>query len=68
MTNKPNAVPAAKLAYSVAGFAEAISLSKSRVWELIDEGAIKPKRCGRRVLIPNDEAQRFISNLESVAA
>ncbi len=55
-----------KLAYSVLGFAEAVSLSKSRVWELISEGTIRTKRCGRRVLIPADEARRFIDNLAAV--
>ncbi len=58
-----NAQPIEKLAYSVPGFAEAVSLSKSRVWELIGDGTLKTKRCGRRVLIPADEAKRFLDNL-----
>lgn len=57
---------AEKLAYSVPGFADAVSLSKSRVWELISEGTIHTKRCGRRVLIPADEARRFLDNLAAV--
>lgn len=54
-----------KLAYSVGAFAEAVSLSKSRVWALIKEGEISPKRCGHRVLIPADEAKRFIDSLRA---
>lgn len=57
-----------KLAYSMREFCLAVSLSRSRVYELIEEGAISPAKCGRKVLIPVDEAKRFVDSLERAAA
>lgn len=57
-----------KLAYSMREFCAAVSLSRSRVYELIEEGLLSPAKCGRKVLIPVDEAQRFVASLERTGA
>ena len=49
-----------KLAYSVAEAAEALSLSKNVVRELVSEGRIRVVRVGRRVLVPRWALDEFL--------
>ena len=52
---------AEKLAYSIDEAAEALSLSRSAVKELVYQGRIKVVRVGRRVLIPKWALDEFLS-------
>lgn len=56
-----------RLAYSIAEAAEALSLSRSAVKELIYTGKIKVIRVGRRVLIPKWALDEFLSDTDSPA-
>ena len=54
-----------KLAYSIDEAAEALSLSRSAVMELIYTGKIKHVAVGRRKLIPRWALNEFLSATES---
>ena len=41
-----------KLAYSIVEAAHAISVGRSKIYELINSGAIETRRIGKRVVIP----------------
>jgi excisionase family DNA binding protein len=51
------------LSYTISSFCAATGLGRSRVYELLAIGDLKAIRCGRRTLIPCDEARRFIDAL-----
>jgi len=53
-----------RLAYSVADAAQAIGISRSRLYEHISEGTIRPIKDGRRTLITLGELERFLQTLE----
>ena len=52
---------AEKLAYSLDEAAEALSLSRSAVKELVYRGTLKSKRVGRRRIIPRQALDDFLS-------
>jgi excisionase family DNA binding protein len=49
-----------KLAYSVDEAASTLTLSRARLYELMNEGQIKFKQCGRRRLIPASAIRTFL--------
>ena len=51
-----------KLAYSVAEGAAAVGLGRTKFIELINEGAIRTVRVGRRVLVPRSALEDFIQS------
>lgn len=50
-----------KLAYSVPEAAEAVSLSKGYLWDLVLKGEIRSVKIGKRRLIPADALQEFLA-------
>lgn len=57
-----------KLAYTVAEFCDAVGIRATKFYELVKTGEIKPRKLGKKTLVTYDEAQRFIKNLDSMAA
>ncbi|WP_415927066.1 helix-turn-helix domain-containing protein [Mesorhizobium argentiipisi] len=51
-----------KLAYSVPGAAEALSLSVDYVWKLVAMGELPSVKIGRRRLIEADKLRAFLKN------
>jgi excisionase family DNA binding protein len=42
---------------------QALGIGRTTLYELIADGKIKTVKIGRRVLIPDDELQRFVATL-----
>ena len=57
-----------KLAYSITEAAEAMSLSRSAVKELIYQSKLKSLRVGRRRIIPRWALEQFLGGKDSPAA
>ena len=55
----------APLALSVKEAAQACGLSRATFYRLIQSGAIVPRKCGHRTLIPVAELERFLRSLPS---
>jgi excisionase family DNA binding protein len=51
-----------KLAYSVPGAAEALSLSADYVWKLVAMGELRSVKIGKRRLITAEELRAFLTN------
>lgn len=60
--------PNGKLAYTVAEFCDAVGIRATKFYELVKTGEIKPRKLGKKTLVTFEEAQRFIENLDSMAA
>ena len=56
-----------KLAFSIDETAQALSISRNAVKDLIYTGKIKVIRVGRRVLIPRWSLDEFLADAESAA-
>ena len=54
---------AAKLAYGVVEAARAIGVSRSALYELNKQGAIRFVKCGRRTLILHEDLIAFLQSL-----
>ena len=61
VTDNPKKVPFNRLAWSVHAFATAIDASDSFIRLEIRRGKIHPARLGRRVVILDQEAQRYLA-------
>jgi excisionase family DNA binding protein len=48
--------------YRVSEAADSIGASDRSVWRLVESGALKSVRVGRRILIPVEEIDRFIDS------
>jgi excisionase family DNA binding protein len=61
------ASPAAftRLAYSPSAGAQALGISRSKLYELIAEGELKIVKLGSRTLVPHSELVRFLTALEN---
>ena len=46
-------------------FCEATSLGRTRVFEEIKSGRLRPVRCGRRTLIPAEEFRAWLERLKA---
>lgn len=57
-------VPATKLLYRVDEAGELLSLSRSRMFELLRSGAIRSVTQGRTRLIPHSALEAFVADLE----
>ena len=49
-----------KLAYSIAEAANAISIGRSKLYELIAEGRIETRKIGKRTVIPAASLHRLL--------
>jgi excisionase family DNA binding protein len=49
-----------KLAYSIAEAASAISLGRSRIYELLKEGKLESRKIGKRTVIPAASLHRLL--------
>ncbi|MDZ4117201.1 MAG: helix-turn-helix domain-containing protein [Xanthomonadaceae bacterium] len=56
------------LIHSVSEAAHRLGLGRTKIYELIGSGQLRPIRIGRRVLIPESELQRLIDTLIAQAA
>lgn len=52
-----------RLCYRISEFAEAMSISRARVYEIISAGKLKCLKVGGSSVIPFDEALRFLAAL-----
>jgi excisionase family DNA binding protein len=57
-----------RLAWSVPKFAEAVGLSKSRVYELVASGELPARRAGGRVLIEAEAGKAWLDALPEYEA
>lgn len=53
--------PSDRYAYSISEAARAISLSRRMLYNLIDTGALRTVKLGRRRLVPRSELERLCS-------
>lgn len=58
-----NANDWAPLAYSVREAAQALSIGRTRLYELINGGELEALKLGRRTLIPREALLALLSNL-----
>lgn len=49
-----------KLAYSIPEAANAVSIGRSKIYELINSGALETRRIGKRVVIPAFSLHRLL--------
>lgn len=54
-----------RLALSIGESAQACGLSRATLYRLIQSGAIVPRKCGHRTLVPVAELERFLGSLPS---
>ena len=59
--------PTVRLVLSIPEFCQSVGLSRSAVYLEIKAGRLRPRKCGRRTLIPIDEAHRWIAELPEFA-
>lgn len=52
-----------KGAFSVDEFCERFSIGRTAVYAELKAGRLIARKCGRRTLIPHDEALRWLANL-----
>lgn len=60
MRTLPLASPPPRLAYSVSEACHAVSISRSKLYELIGEGRIKTRKVGSRTLILSESLHAFV--------
>jgi excisionase family DNA binding protein len=53
--------------FSIKGGADHLKIGRSKLYQLIKEGAIRTAKIGRRTVIPGTEIKRFIKSLASRA-
>lgn len=56
----PPRLPADRLAYSIIGAADALSISRSRIYELVANGEVGTCKIGKRTVIPAAELTAFL--------
>ena len=49
-----------KLAYSIKEAASALSLGRSRIYELLNEGKLESRKIGKRTVIPTASLHRLL--------
>jgi excisionase family DNA binding protein len=54
-----------KVAASIREAGEALSLSRSRIYELLDEGRLQRVKIGRRTLIPVESIRRLVEEADA---
>lgn len=59
--------PVAPMLYRVEEAAEAMRLSRSRLYELIRSGQLRTVKCGRRRLIPVAALAEYVDSLDGAA-
>lgn len=61
MNQPPKQIPDEKLAWQVNEFCQAVGISRTSFYQLLKNKQLKTIRVGRRRLIPDQEARRFLS-------
>jgi excisionase family DNA binding protein len=56
------------LAFSIDQLAKAVSIGRTRIYQEIKAGRLRPLKCGRRTLVSAAEAQRWLEELASADA
>ncbi len=51
------------LAYAPREASKALGVGLTKLYELIGQGKIEARRCGRRTLIPAESLRQFLANL-----
>ena len=51
---------------TINGFCQWSSLCRTKVYDLIAKGHLRPRKCGRRTLIPMEEAIRWWNSLPTM--
>ena len=68
MSSRNNSEPVARLLYRVTDAAEALSLSRAKVYELITSGALRSVRIDGARRIRAADLEAFVESLSSEAA
>jgi excisionase family DNA binding protein len=68
MSSRNNSEPVARLLYRVTDAAEALSLSRAKVYELITSGALRSVRIDGARRIRAADLEAFVESLRSEAA
>ena len=68
MSSRNNSEPVARLLYRVTDAAEALSLSRAKVYELITSGALRSVRIDGAHRIRAADLEAFVESLRSEAA
>jgi excisionase family DNA binding protein len=53
-------IPAELCGFDIPSFAKRLHISKSHVWKLVHNGAVKTVRIGKRRIIPSSELTRIL--------
>jgi excisionase family DNA binding protein len=56
----PNNLPNQKLAYSIVEAAHAVSIGRSKLYQLIAEGRVETRKIGKRTVIPATSLHRLL--------
>lgn len=57
-----------RLSYTVRDFCAAVGIGRSKFYELVHDGKLRPVKLGAKTLVTAAEAERFISSLDEAAA
>lgn len=57
-----------RLAFSIDQLAKAVSIGRTRIYQEIKTGRLRPLKCGRRTLVPATEVQRWLEELANADA
>ncbi len=53
-----------KLAYSLDEACALVGLGKTKLYESINDGRLRARKCGKRTMVLRSDLQEFLSNLE----
>jgi excisionase family DNA binding protein len=59
---------AEKRAFDIAGFCQRYGVGKSKTYEEIRLGRLRVRKCGRKTLITEDDAEYWLENLPTAPA
>jgi excisionase family DNA binding protein len=57
-----------KLAYTINEVAAVLSISRSGVYRLINDGQLQPVKVGRKTLLPTETVQAWLNDLKARSA
>jgi excisionase family DNA binding protein len=67
-THSPGSGRITPLAYNIKKAARILSISRSKLYDLVASGQLPAKKCGSRTLIRSDDIDVFLRNLPSLPA
>ncbi len=56
-----------RLAYSIDEFSKSAGIGRTGVYAEIRAGRLRPVKCGKRTLVPIDEARRWLDRLAATS-